>query len=35
MLASCRSLDGYEIRTKVLSMDDMIRPVEEIAPFDA
>jgi hypothetical protein len=35
MLASCRSLDGYEIRTKGLSMDDMIRPVEEIAPFDA
>lgn len=35
MLASCRSLDGYEIRTKGLGMDDMIRPVEEIAPFDA
>lgn len=32
MLEACRTLHGFDVRTKCLTMDDVMRPVEEFAP---
>ena len=34
MQGACRSLAGFDLRTKVLTWDDLLRPVEEFAPLD-
>lgn len=34
MLEACRTLHGFDVRTKCLTMEDVMRPVEEFAPPD-
>lgn len=33
MLGACRNLSGFDVRTKILTWDDVLRPVEEFAPL--